>query len=349
MNSTNRTARILAQGLVDARVETMLRDLDRRGPDMRERLAAAPISEIQSWPELEVAYIDMVARSSECTIAGAYIDSVEPAVIGIVSGTFSRRESFTALHELGHHLQRNSMELIEALPAQPDRGRALEEATCDAFAASVLISPERSTEVLGTGTPTAAAVVQLWRSTSASRAAVCVRAAQRLESPGHVLLLNHAGEIEFASSHNDYPLARGLDQSQCEIFRAITTSQFDTVSKKTRFRYRGGSESSEYYAQATEIDGYFLVVAVVDRAPWERISLSPATSSFVAKWHECAHCGEVALASTLETCEGCAELKCAECGGCGCLHHVEERLCTGCFLLKPAQQFEAGSSVCVDC
>lgn len=50
------------------------------------------------------------------------------------------RRDFTALHELGHHLQQNSFDLMEAFARQPDGGVLLEDTACDAFAAEILLA-----------------------------------------------------------------------------------------------------------------------------------------------------------------------------------------------------------------
>ncbi|MCU1579996.1 MAG: hypothetical protein JWP19_2200 [Rhodoglobus sp.] len=327
----------------------MLELLDARDPAIRDRLEAGPVAELGTWSDLEIAYIDFAAQSPDCTIAGAYVDTIEPPRIGIVPGTFSRREAFTALHELGHHLQRTQIELAEDLPGQPDRGRQLEEMTSDAFAAAILIPPALATEHLGGSTPTAAQVARLWRAGQASRAAVCVRAVQNLASPGHVVLLDADGVIVFSASYADYPLRRGLDESQTEIVRAVRTSNAGLVSRKTSWLYANDVPGQEMYAQVTRLGDYFVVVSVVDGAPWERIALSAPKSAYYKEWHSCVNCGHVMRTYGAEICPTCGDPKCGECGRCACPSRVSERTCRNCFTIKPAQLFKGDSEVCREC
>lgn len=349
MNGSSRRARIIAREKVEDRVKQLLDILDGREAGLRARLAEAPLVELATWDELEVTYIDPAAQSPDCTIAGAYVDTFEPPRIGIIKGTYHAREAFTALHELGHHLQRTELDLAEDLPLQPDRGLLLEEMTSDAFAAAILIPPDVAASYLGSSTPTAAQVAKLWKNVSASRAAVCVRAVQNLSSPGHVVLLDADGIIVFSASYADYPLKRGLDQSQTEIVRAVRTSNAGLVSRKMSWVYGNGTPGQEVYAQATRLGDYIVVVSVVDGAPWERMSLSAPKPTYYKEWHTCVNCGHIIRTYGAETCVTCKDPKCHECGRCACPSRVAERICTGCFEIKPAHLFIGDSTVCKDC
>lgn len=348
-SGSNRRARIVAREKVEARARQLLDILDARDPGLRGRLAEAPLVELATWDELEVTYIDPAAQAPDCTIAGAYVDTFEPPRIGVVKGTYHAREAFTALHELGHHLQRTELDLAEDLPLQPDRGHLLEEMTSDAFAAAILIPPDVAHTHLGGSTPNAAQVAKLWNAVGASRAAVCVRAAQNLSSPGHVVLLDPDGVIVFSASYADYPLRRGLDQSQTEIVRAVRTSSAGLVSRKTTWIYGNGTPGQELYAQATKLGDYFVVVSVVDGAPWERMSLSAPKPTYYKEWHTCVNCGHVMRTYGAEYCETCKDPRCADCGRCACPSRVVERTCIRCFEIKPAHLFTGDLAVCMDC
>jgi hypothetical protein len=349
MESSDLRAKIVARELVARRVEIMLAVLDGRDTQLQARLGADPIAELGVWSEIVVEYIPASSQSVDCTIAGAYLDDTEPAVIGIVDGSFSRRQAFTALHELGHHLQRTEGQLVDALPLQPDRGRALEEMTSDAFAAAILLPDSAVRNSLGRGTPTALQVGELWRSGNASRAAVCVRAAQQLASPGHVMLLDPTGIINFSAAYADFPFRRGLNQSETSIFDAANRSEARATSCVTNFIYANGTRGQDLYAQATDLDGYLLIVAVVDGAPWETLALSSTARPVYRDWHQCVACGELFKTLDIERCEMCQDPKCPECGHCACPSRVAERQCTKCFMIKPAHQFPPNATVCLDC
>lgn len=328
----------------------MLALLDARDAGLLERLRAAPVLELESWEELEVRFIPEHLQPNGCSIAGAYIDSLQPPIIGIVEGSYARREAFTALHELGHHLQRTESVLVDDLPVQEDRGKELEEATADAFAAAVLLPPDLVSATIGSSTPTVRAVKELWAaSPTASRAAVCVRVSEVLTSVGYVLLLDSSGKISFSKSVGTLPLRRGLDQSRSTIATAIRDSDAPVVNRRTTFEFARGQVTEEYYAQATDLGGYTVVIAVADGAPWEAISLSSTAAPSYRTWNECEHCGALTNVFEVEACSICGKPQCRDCGRCACPSRVSEQLCNECFVVKPAHLFSADGTPCSDC
>ncbi|HEX3679941.1 MAG TPA: ImmA/IrrE family metallo-endopeptidase [Galbitalea sp.] len=345
--NANPSAHVLARVRVGERAELMLEIAARRSAGVLERLRLDTINEMRSWDDLTLVSLDPAAIDSRCGIAGIYVDTVSPPRIGISRDASRRRAAFTALHEFGHHLQRTEDQLVDQLGEQPDLGRSLEEMSCDAFAAAVLLPRERLTAELDSAIPTAVQVASLWRANAASRAAVCVAASGRLHRPGHVVLLNTDGTVEFSTSYIEFPLRRGGDQSQTEIFRAFAGSSSTAVSARTRFFYRPPYRGPELYTQAVALDGYVLVVAVSDGAPWEKLALSSRTPTVLGGWHTCVNCGEV-FKSWDQPCDICNAIRCPECGRCECPSRVAERQCTECFLIKPAHQFVGESKVCID-
>lgn len=341
--------RVRARSAVGSQVDGMLSALKARGFDITDRLGRNAIAELQTWDDLVVVALD-TPPTSECSIAGVYLDSFTPPRIGIGRSASKPRAQFTALHELGHHLQVTDNALVDQLAQQDDAGRILEEMACDEFAARILIPSETIRQILGAGTPTAKQVVELWHRASASRAAVCVAAARQLASPGHVILLDGAGSIEFSASHIEFPLRRGSDQSGSEIYKAFTRTTLSTAtSRQSRFTYKGGAfQGPELYTQATEMGGYTIIVAVTDGAPWERISLTSRAPLLSTGWRTCLNCGERVNPDDTP-CPLCGVARCPECGRCECPSRVEELTCQTCFLVKPAHQFEADGVTCNEC
>lgn len=347
---TPAAAVVKARLAVPAQVVGMHSALNSRGADAAASLAHDAIEELRSWSEVHLVMLDTETNSS-CGISGVYRDDLDPPIIGIGASASTARAQFTALHELGHHLQQTDHSLIERLGEQNDRGAILEELACDQFAAEILIPRDLVQETLGAGTPTAAEIVALWRRTSASRAAICVAAAGRLQSPGHVILLNVDGTVEFCSSRTEYRLRRGSDQSDADVYRQFLRRLGGATvsSRSTRFAYRGGAfMGQELYAQATEMGGYLLVVAVSDGAPWEAISLPSIGPRLIARTRTCIHCGEITENGDA-LCTICGVAKCSECGRCECASAVVEKTCHRCFLVKPAHLFLEDGVICEEC
>jgi hypothetical protein len=342
--TSQQESRILARGRVAQRVELMLKIMRDRDAGVLERLRTDAIGEMKRWKSLVLKSLDK-SPATDCNIAAVYLPDAKPPEIGVFFSLSKRRASFSALHELGHHLQMFA-ELIDELGEQPDHGRILEEMTSDAFAAKVLITDDQIAKHLGTGTPTVRQVVALWEAGAASRAAVCVAAVQRLESPGHVILLDDYGIVDFSASHLEFPLPRGIGQTYAEVMRQWASTQRSTVEAKSRFSYRDGTRGQELYAQATDMGGYTVVVAVVDKAPWERLSLSSKEDRVLTKWHTCESCEYVFMVR--ERCEICRQPRCPECAWCEC-KKLKERVCADCGMLKSVHLFADGKDVCRDC
>jgi hypothetical protein len=236
--SLERESRILARGLVAERAEVLLQVVRDRQEGLLERLRLDALGEMGRWKTVVLKQLDS-PPDSECDIAGVYLPKATPPEIGVFGSRSLRRQSFTALHEFGHHLQRTT-DMVDQLGDQPDRGRALEEMTCDVFASKILIPDDMAAHHLGIGTPSALQVAALYAAGTASRAAVCVAAVQRLETPGHVILLDDYGIVDFATANQLPRLARGLGQPDAAILKRWSETQRLSAETQTRFTYRDG-------------------------------------------------------------------------------------------------------------
>lgn len=310
-----------------------------------------PFGELDGWTEIEVRKISEGRSSDGCSVAGAYLDEETPPVLAVARSQSTGRQAFTVLHELAHHLQRTSSALAQALLDAKERAADLEEAICDAFAASVLLPDVEVSAVFTASSPTVYDVAELRRSSSASRAAVCVRAAQRLTSPGHVVLLDHTGALQFRSAHGVPPVPLGVDLSKIEVVRQALGAGNATRKGRTRLVYRDGHQGEELFAQAGDLEGYLVVVAMTDRPPWEDKFVLPSRETGpVARMWVCEQPGCAAEFESFETtCPRCKLPECPECGGCGCAPTVAERKCPGCNMVYPERFFDRGSERCQEC
>ncbi|MEV1013041.1 ImmA/IrrE family metallo-endopeptidase [Micromonospora sp. NPDC049801] len=333
----------------------MLDELEQLRHGAADLLRQDTLAELATWPDITVRLgadieVEQDLNVPRCSVAGAYFAGTGPAVLAIARSTSRRRQAFTGLHELGHHLQRTQIGLMELLLKQADGGLALEDAACDAFAAEVLL-PDRLVNVhIGPQGPSGQSVADLWAAGSASRAAVCVRASQRLTAPGHVVLLDKVGKVSFAASNGLPPVRRGTDQSSAAVVRDALPRPSGRATGRTRLLYRDGILGEELHAQVVPMDGFLVAVAVVDNAPWETFSLSspdagPTATLWTCSYPECGH--EFPAFAT--RCERCREPACPACERCACAPAVTERRCDACFLSLPSRAFTGPADRCVSC
>lgn len=321
------------------------------GADL-EHLREDPCSALAGWDEVVFHYVDQAPDAADgsdpCSVAGAYIEDTATGtpVIQVALAASLGRRAFTALHELGHHLQRNVLELLEVTWDQP-ASDLFEDLACDAFAAEMLLPDDDVSRYIDEKGPTADDIIRLFQASTASRSAVCVRAAQRLPAPGHVLLLTDEGEVFFSSSRDLPPLRRGSDQStETVIERGLTTGR---SRGRGRFAYRDGIRGDELLIQTATFDGdLLLVVAVTDSAPWEGFALPSKDVGPQASSYECSDpaCGAT-YASWEPRCPRCSVPPCTECGRCACTTTAAERTCDTCWMVKPAAGFVGDT--CADC
>jgi Zn-dependent peptidase ImmA (M78 family) len=332
--------------------QAMLLSLDSVLPARREELMRDPVAVLQTWSEIVYREVAATETGGRCSVAGAYYGNEDPPLLLVAHAASSGRRAFTALHELGHHLQQSDFDLDETAHAHGANRAEFEDAACDAFAAEMLLPEDLVNQHLPAGTPTADDVAALHAASSASRAAACVRAVQRLSSPGLVVLLDNDGTVQFAATHQLPRPTRDSDQSHAEVVsRALSTTN-GRARGRNRFRYRDGIEGDELYAQAAPMDGYLVLVAVTERPPWEHgftlpiAQTGPQASSYICARPECGS----EFDSYDRPCPRCRTPKCPECGAsCGCALTVKEKTCQGCFRLLPLRYFDTDSDRCQDC
>lgn len=326
----------------------MLDVVDAVAPGRAEDLAQDPVGLLSSLPEVAVRSVSQSEADAGCSVAGAYLEHEQPPVLAVAASLSPGRRGFTALHEYGHHLQRTVGTLADRLFEHPDQGLALEDAACDAFAAMVLLSDELVAQHIGVRGPEADDVVNLWRASTASRSAACVRAADTLPAPGHVLLVDPAGSLVFAASHGLPPLRRGSHQGDVQVIRQALSSPRRRAGGKTRLAYRDGILGQELYAQAADMGGYLVVVALTDRVPWEKFTLSSRDAGPAGRAWVCEQCGHE-FTSFKPGCSTCKAPYCPECSRCGCPSRAAERQCEKCFLTLPLAMFDEDSKRCKEC
>ena len=262
-------AEVVAQAL------RMLELLDHDHPGARDALAADAWSELEAWDGLQLRLVPDSQTDERCSVAGGYVHTTVPPTLSVTNSLSPGRRSFTVLHELGHHLQKNDIALAYAVRSQPADTDAFEDAACDAFAARVLITDDMLEAVLTDRSPSAATLVRLFEETQASRAACCARVVDHLGASGVVAVFDNTGRVMFARGHGDVIApARGTDQSDSPLIKAALASSAGAQRDRTYFTYRSGSRSSEMYGDAAWAGDYLMVVAVLDRPGWKAFAPS---------------------------------------------------------------------------
>jgi hypothetical protein len=331
----------------------MILELERRSPGSVDAIRDDPIVWLQAWEELEVRLLASQAAipddSPRCDVEGGY-RSTEPTPRIGVGRSSPERMNFTALHELGHHLQRTTDSLLSNLGTRDDVGEALEEAACDNFSAAILMPQGPTEAVLGSGTPAATDVARLWDSLpQVSRQAVVVRAARNLQADGHIMLLDSDGRVEICSSRGAFRLPKGCSQTATAIWGASLRSRSKVAAERTRFSYSNGEQAGEVmYAQSAPMgDGHTVIVASVERVPWQ-LSVYKIEQVPYGTWWTCerAICGKGFYAST--RCDTCRTPKCPDCDYCAC-RVAKEFTCGECFLVQTTAEQSTRVGVCIDC
>lgn len=318
-------------------------------PGAVDRLRSDPIAELAQWGEISVNVVAETPGAEGCSVAGSYLH--DPPTLVVASSRSYRRRGFTALHELGHHLQQTDLDLGSRVFEFHDPERFEEEA-CDAFAAQVLLPDADLEGKIGRRGPVAQDVVDLYtRHSSASREACCIWGARHLRGSGVVVLLDRAGTVLFAAPRSCIPPAKGSDQSTTPLIAAALCRGTGASHDETHIAYRDGRTSDSLYGDARWFDDEYLVaILAVDNAPWKPLALPrPGTArSGTSRWWTCETCEN--SFRVLDRCENCHDPRCPD-GHCGCnaARAAKDRRCSGCFLTLHPSRFDAGSDTCKDC
>ncbi len=338
-------------GAVDSHVDAMVRVWETRGGSCGDltRDAFAALADRDDVTVLRVP--EFVPQDSRlgCSVAGGY--RWDPPTLIVTESMSWRRQQFTLLHELGHHIQKTDLALGTAIVDHRE-AEAFEDACCDAFAARILLPDALVAAHMTDRGPTATTATELFRASNASRAAICVRLAGLLQSQGVVVVLDTAGVVTFAAAQGDLvPPARGSDQSANPLFGAAQrTERARTVTRDdAQIWYRGGHSSNRLYGQAAWAGDRLFLVLVAYGAPWR--SFSPPRDGTSEQVHdawddgECEHCQQPFVAAVV--CSRCDLPRCPS-GHCGCTADAERR-CTTCFLYKHPNLFAPNAHECLEC
>ena len=289
-------------------------------------------------PDLELELQGTPPRGA-CPVGAVYSPEPPPARI-VMRLTGTRRDGFTVLHEVGHHLMyRDDVWSLNVRPSLPEgKDRILGEKAANAFAASVLLQQD-DVEAAFAGGVSAAAIRGLYRTTQASATACCVSG---LGQPGErlVMLSEIEGRPWFADSHGT-PFNPGIKLTQPLITHAVANAGAKGTARITGGQgivYSTGRTDTDVILDIAVDGGYVFVV--VTSAPHDpRVTLDLANEVL------CGHCDEVFdPGDSAGRCEKCSTWPCPACGQCDCERPAS--YCQKCFIQLPVADVRAGHTSC---
>jgi hypothetical protein len=255
--------------------------------------------------------------------------------IRVASDASPSRFRFSCLHELGH-------ERVEVDPQVNDwlydlgvkySVVALEQ-VCDAFAAELLLPQDEVAAALQAGFR-ARHVAALYAGNTASREAVCVRAAQQLGGPG-LIALARGNTVLFSSSWSlGFRIGRGVTQpAESVVTRAASQGHASTAAERVQLRSMRSFTDLTGDAVLTD-DGYTFAVLrqTADEVDHQGRPLR--------KTWTCKRCGDDITDSGW--CDDCRQRICPECG-CDCppMPAIRRAVCAECGVQLPLVGDECG-------
>jgi hypothetical protein len=297
--------------------------------DVRRDLAHRVAESIRDNFELSVRAADTFAERGD----GGWCDGVSIIDSGVIlyRPTASRRENFTLMHELGHHLVENNVECLAWLADQPDPNRVLEQ-VCDQIAADILLTDEEVDATLSAAGPDARSVLALYDRTEASRSACVIAVARKLPCDGFVVLVQEdATEVFFAARARDTrPYAwRGDSIPAGHPLRQVPPP----ARTHAWWPHPTGTERREYFMSAATDRGWTVaVLAEDDLFGVARLHLPQQVEEDRGYDGEvtcpCGYSGK----TRWWPCPDCGQSQCPRCGECACARRARQKVtCQSCF------------------
>lgn len=306
-----------------------------------QALAADPLGTLEASDEVEVVLQERLATA--CGGGGYYRPS--PATI-YLHQSILRRDNFTLLHELGHHIQEHHPEWSYLLMDMSDRSaQLLEEGVCNAFATMILM-PWNEGPIDAIDAHPADLMAGLYDGSQASRSAVLFRV-QKLMPPSAKWILAVAdleGRVQVACT--TYSDAQPAKDSRQPGFAAVAT---EALSGPVRRRFTEGLR----YTTGAELHD-MVVEGVLDRdGTYAFIALRPearfGTGKFEWPTFSCPNTAcdrEFEVRYVRSYCDRCGDPHCPTCGRCGCEQQTTTPLCRKCNCYWAPGEVSAGQHDC---
>ncbi|TGD85881.1 ImmA/IrrE family metallo-endopeptidase [Mycolicibacterium sp. CH28] len=292
-----------------------------------------PFGTLVRSTEITVEIEDGLANTG-CGGGGYYRPS--PPTIHLHPAT-SRRDNFTLLHELGHHLQQSHDQWGFALIDMADRERRkVEEQVSDQFAAQILM-PVGGADLRDASFHPADVMAGLFARWEASRSAVLQRVREMLPTDSRWLLAVADLDgvvITSARTYDDPQPPKGFAQ---EGFRRVAAEALESAVRR---EFHEGIE----YKTGAVLDGMRVEAALDHEERYVFIALRPTTVNGSGTWtFPAQECSNPVCEATFQLnrssgrCETCQDFKCPDCHRCGCATAARPVACTMCGLVHTGE------------
>ncbi|UPW15025.1 hypothetical protein M0655_05405 [Gordonia amicalis] len=258
-----------------------------------------------------------------------------------------RRDNFTVLHELGHHLQQGHPEWAFVLLELPvERRRPIEESVSNHFAAQVLM-PITDRDREDASVHPADFMAGFYSRVNASRSATLIRAREILPAGSRWILVVAELDgtvIASSSTYADLPPAKGFRQ---EGFARVALEALDRPVRQffsEGLEYRTGSVLDDLYIEAAlDVSGQYVFIAL-------RPTSMNGQGTITYPSHECADegCGEVFVSrQSTGKCDECGSFRCPECHKCACMTTSRPTtVCGQCRTMYSRAEMQTGNHEC---
>ncbi|PRZ34783.1 hypothetical protein CLV47_12315 [Antricoccus suffuscus] len=323
-------------------------------PDWARLAAGGPVTEvaralIETCPYLDLGVLQTDPRAGVNAIAEITVVERERLPAASCGGGYydgdlgiiyihpagNRRDNFTILHELAHHMQQTHPEWgYVLLDLSKDARRKMEENVCNAIAARILLTDLQPADETNVDVSPAAVMADLHERSAASPSAVLQHIATIMEHRSKWILavsgLDGTVMHSRATYGENYPPARGRAQPG---FAALA-EEARTGLVRRRFtegvHYDKNLRLQDMYAHAAlDSTGRCVFIALTPVARFGYGKLEAAT-------YLCGNPGcerdEYALDREPILCDVCGEPKCPSCRQCECPNQRRSDVCGKCSL-----------------
>jgi hypothetical protein len=314
----------------------------RRYPEAAAVAVTDPTAVGEHMPDVRVSWVPGKPIRA-CSLGGHYDSSITPPVLTIgFSG--GRRDGFTLLHEVAHHLmfvdEHWSLEVLSSIPA--DKRSMVAETAASAFAARMLLPDEAIQTAFRSGvTPRS-----LWSLADTTAASVTACCARSLEVPGdRLVLFTDLNGVPWYAGTTGAPFSPGRVIAQPSIARLVDRANDDGTARLIGGEgivYRTGRANTDVAIEIA-VRGPSAIAVVTPELPSQGLRPDSEVDTL-----ECPSCDSAfSQNASPSQCARCAQWRCPECGSCGC--EARDVICQRCFVALPASLVAAGATEHEEC